>query len=279
LQVTYTKRYSKGLYLLGGYTWQHAIDVAGNTNNLGFIPQNSLDYAAEKGDGDYDIRHRFTLSATYDLPSKKSWGQMLEGWQVTSIVQWQSGPPVLIWDDTNDLSNTDEGPGNGSNERWNIKGDPKNLKWSATEPIPFLANGEDALGNTTYNPVCLALSSKEVLDWTTGCYSQNGTVLYPQAFGTFGNMGRNIFRGPGFFNWDASITKTWKFNERISMQLRGEFFNVANNVNFAPFSMGEDLGDPSSLGRVGTTPDVQAANPVIGSGGSRHIQLGVKFIW
>src|SRR5262249_49357409 len=36
LQVTYTKRYSKGLYLLAGYTWQHAIDVAGNTNNLGY---------------------------------------------------------------------------------------------------------------------------------------------------------------------------------------------------------------------------------------------------
>jgi hypothetical protein len=92
-------------------------------------------------------------------------------------------------------------------------------------------------------------------------------------------MGRNIFRGPGFINWDASVTKTWRLTERVKMQLRGEMFNVANHANFAPFSMGEELGDPSSLGRVNATPDVQTANPVIGSGGSRHIQLGVKFIW
>ncbi len=71
LQVTFTKRYSHGLYLLAGYTFGHAIDTAGSTSNLGFVPQNSLDFAAEKAAGDYDIRHRFTLSASYDLPGKK----------------------------------------------------------------------------------------------------------------------------------------------------------------------------------------------------------------
>jgi hypothetical protein len=284
LQMTLTKRYARGLYLLAGYTWQHAIDTAGNTNNLGYIPQNSFDYAAEKGDGDYDIRHRFTLSATYDLPSRKAWGQMLEGWQVTSIFTWQSGPPVLLWDDTWDLSGTDEGPDDASNERWNIKGDPSRLKWSAKAPIPFLTNTYDDDGNLiAYNPTCASVARTQALldslAYVGGCYAQNGTILFPQAFGTFGNMGRNIFRGPGFINWDASVTKTWRLTERVKMQLRGEMFNVANHANFAPFSMGEELGDPSSLGRVNATPDVQTANPVIGSGGSRHIQLGVKFIW
>ena len=92
LQTTLTHRYSNGLYLLAGYTWAHAIDIAGNTNNLGYAPQNSLDYAAEKGSSDYDIRHRFTFSATYDLPSRKSWAQMLEGWQITTIFQFETGP-------------------------------------------------------------------------------------------------------------------------------------------------------------------------------------------
>ena len=100
LQMTLTHRYSNGLYLLGGYTWAHAIDTTGRTNNLGYVPQNSLDPNAEKASGDYDIRHRFTLSATYDLPSRKSWGQMLEGWQVTSIVQWQTGYPILLYDNS-----------------------------------------------------------------------------------------------------------------------------------------------------------------------------------
>ena len=63
------------------------------------------------------------------------------------------------------------------------------------------------------------------------------------------------------------------------MQFRGEVFNLLNHANFAPFSIGGELGSPSSLGRADATPDVQAANPVVGSGGSRHIQLGLKLIW
>jgi hypothetical protein len=275
LQVTLTHRYSKGLYLLGGYTWGHAIDVAGATDNLasGYIPQNSLDFHAEKGSGDYDIRHRFTLSATYDLPSHKSWGQMLEGWQLTSIFQWQTGIPKLLYDDYNDLSLTGEG-NNASNERWNIQGDPSNLKWSRNAPIPSFSSSD---------PVCLAVANTPALQESLGiagnCYAENGTVIYPMAVGTFGNMGRNIMRGPGFANWDASISKIWRFGERVKFQVRGEMFNAANHANFASGSISGDLSSPSSLGLATATPDVQASNPVIGSGGSRHIQLGAKIIW
>ena len=282
LQVTLTHRYSKGLYLLGGYTWGHAIDVAGTTDNVAgdFIPQNSLDFHAEKGNGDYDIRHRFTLSATYDLPSRKGWAQMLEGWQVTSIIQWQTGAPRLLYDDYNDLSLTGEG-NNSSNERWNIKGDPSNLKWSPTAPIPFLPNTLDEDGNVIRNPICAAVSNtpalQDSLDIAGGCYAQNGTVIYPMAVGTFGNMGRNIFRGPGFVNWDASISKIWRLGEKVKLQVRGEMFNAANHANFA--SLSGDLSSPDSLGLATATPDVAAANPVVGSGGSRHIQLGAKIIW
>jgi hypothetical protein len=275
LQVTLTHRYSRGLYLLGGYTWGHAIDVAGTTNNLAsnFIPQDSTNFSAEKGNGDYDIRHRFTLSATYDLPARRGWGQMLEGWQVTSIVQLQSGHPLLFYDDYDDLSLTGEG-NNNSNERWNIQGDPAKIKWSKSAPIPFLSPTD---------PACLAVANtaalQESLGIVGGCYAENGTVIYPMALGTFGNMGRNIFRGPGFANWDASVSKIWRFSERFKLQVRGEMFNVVNHANFAAGSISGDLSSPSVLGVATATPDVQASNPVIGSGGSRHIQLGAKIIW
>lgn len=284
LQATFTKRYSVGLYLLAGYTYGHAIDTAGNTNNLGFAPQDSNNYNAEKASGDYDIRHRFTLSATYDLPSRKSWGQFLEGWQVTTIVQVETGPPTLFFDNSNDLTGTGEGPGNGNNDRWNISGSPKNLKWSPSSPIPFFADTYDDDGNVlTRDPHCTAVATTQALldalDFATGCFFQNGTTLYPNAFFTFGNMGRNIFRGPGFVNWDASIGKVWWLNERLKLQFRGEVFNLLNHPNFSPSSIGGDLTLPDSLGRANATPDVEAANPVIGSGGSRHIQLGLKVIW
>jgi len=274
LQITLTKRYSRGLYLLAGYTFGHAIDTAGNTSNLGYVPQNSLDYNAEKGSGDYDIRHRFTISATYELPSRKAWGQMLEGWQVTSLATIQTGTPILLYDDDDDLTGTGEGYNNAGNDRWNISGDPSKLKWSHSDPIPFVDASD---------PACQAVATtqalQDALDYMGGCYSENGTVIYPNAFYTFGNMGRNIFRGPGFVNWDASVAKTWALTEKLKFQFRTEVFNLLNHPNFAAGSIGGELGDPSSLGLASATPDVQAANPVIGSGGSRHIQFGLKFIW
>jgi hypothetical protein len=96
-------------------------------------------------------------------------------------------------------------------------------------------------------------------------------------------MGRNIFRGPAFANWDMSVTKRWRLNERMNLQLRGEFFNILNHTNFDLFTMSTDLSDPvyaiNDLAVAKATPGVGVANPVVGSGGSRHIQLGVKLIW
>jgi hypothetical protein len=273
LQVTLTKRYSKGLYLLAGYTYAHAIDTAGATSNLADVPQNSLNYAAEHGSADFDLRHRFTFSATYELPSRKSALQLLEGWQLTSLVTVQSGYPMEFFDADDDFTGTGEGFNNLGNDRWNILGNPTNIHWSQSAPIPFV----DAS-----NPDCVRAANTsalmDVLNQEGGCFVQNGTVLYPNAIGTFGNMGRNIFRGPGFGNWDASVGKNWNLRDRLRLQLRGEFFNVLNHPNFALGSIKKDLGG-SNLGLARATPDVEASNPVIGSGGSRHIQLGLKLIW
>jgi hypothetical protein len=128
LQVTLTTKYSKGLYLLAGYTLSHAIDTAGATSNLANVPQNSLDYAAERGNGDYDIRHRFTLSATCELPSIKSKAQLLEGWQVNSLITVQGGYPMEFYDASDDFTGTSEGFNNAGNDRWNILGNPNNIQ-------------------------------------------------------------------------------------------------------------------------------------------------------
>ena len=273
LQATLTKRYSKGLYLLAGYTYAHAIDTNGETTNLADVPQNSLNFPAEKGDSDYDIRHRFTLAATYEIPSRKSWGQLLEGWEVTSLVTAQSGYPYSFFDDGSDLTGTGEGFNNAGNDRWNILGSPKNIKWVKNGSIPFL-DESDPICQSAANTPALQAS----LDFEEGCFAQNGTVIYPNAVGTFGNMGRNIFRGPNFVDWDGSVGKSWKLTERLKLQIRAELFNVLNHPIFADGSVRKDLFS-FTLGVARATPDVEASNPVIGSGGSRHIQLGAKFIF
>ncbi len=278
LQVTVTKKYSHGLYLLGGYTYSHAIDTAGATSNLADVPQNSQDYAAEKGSGDYDIRHRFTLSATWELPSVHSWGQMLEGWQINTLITAQGGYPMEFYDASDDFTGTGEGFNNDGNDRWNILGNPANIHWgrNAGEGIPFVSDGDPGYSS------CLAAANTpallDALTQNTGCFVQNGTVLYPNAVGTFGNMGRNIFRGPGFADWDGSVGKVWRVSEKVRLQFRGEVFNVLNHPIFSVGSIRKNLGS-TRLGYARGTPDVWASNPVIGSGGSRHIQLGLKLIF
>jgi hypothetical protein len=275
LQTTLTKRYSHGLYGLLGYTYGHAIDTAGETTNLADVPQNSLNFNAEKASGDYDIRHRFTVAVTYEPPAVKAPLQLLKGWQFTTIAMFQTGEPMNFYDGEDDLTLTGEGLNNDGNDRWNISGNPKNIHWGrdAAHEIPFLDASDPTCTAVANTPALMA-----ALNYVEGCYAENGTVLYPNAFGTFGNMGRNIFRGPGFNDWDASAAKTWKLSERLNLQLRAEIFNLLNHPNFSNGSVKADMGG-SHLGEARGTPDVWASNPVIGSGGSRHIQLGAKFIF
>ena len=271
LQVTLTKRYSHGLYLLAGYTYGHAIDTA--TSNLAGVPPNSNDYEAERGNGDYDIRHRFTLSATYDLPSLKTKGQMLEGWQVTGILNLQSGEPYTLGDFNDDISYTGE-----FNDRWNMSGNPRDIHWSAKNPLPYFDFSDDQHSSAACVTQATALGTLDNL-YYYGCYQAGSAVITPPADTTQGTMGRNIFRGPSYANLDFSLSKVWTIKERVRLQIRGEVFNILNHANFDVFTMNTDLSTPSNVGTVVYTPDVAAANPVIGSGGSRHIQLGAKVIW
>jgi hypothetical protein len=112
------------------------------------------------------------------------------------------------------------------------------------------------------------------------------SVLVPNAFGSFGTAGRNIFRDTGFRNLDLSVTKAWKFRERLNAQFRAEAFNVLNHSNFANpwggtsgYGPASGFSDPSFPGNFGcgcNTPDAASANPVLGSGSARAIQLGLK---
>jgi len=118
-----------------------------------------------------------------------------------------------------------------------------------------------------------------------GCYVSQGSVLIPPALGSYGNASRDLFRGPGITNVDLSITKIFRFRERISAQFRAEAFNVFNHPNFANPQGGPNgyaNNDPSAgfgMGCGCITPDVAGSNPVLGSGGPRAIQLGLKILF
>jgi len=147
------------------------------------------------------------------------------------------------------------------------------------DPTTF---GTDGSGNPIGNPDSIAHAALADLE-TFGCYEKKGTVLVPPGLGHFGTMGRNLFRGPRLDNWDFSLVKNTHLGERVTMQFRAEFFNITNHPHFAsPQATTLFNVDPSvssTFGFAGATSDVAAANPVIGTGGPRNIQLGLKFIF
>jgi hypothetical protein len=293
LQTTLTARNYHGLDFVAGYTYSHSLDdMSYNWNQ--YLPQNSLNPAAEHGSSDFDIRHRFTLSATYSIPGKKTWGQLLEGWQLNSILTLQSAQPWQSFDSANNISGTGD-----LADRWDFFGNPSDFKSQGQSSLPFCTGpGQGGCTYTTpagvvqlsaqqsaaFWSACVAKAPDPTMLPTFGCYAHGNSVLVPPAFGTFGNLGRNVFRDTGFHNLDLSISKAWKFKERFGATFRAETFNVLNHPNFAnPWggTTGNGVGatsDPSAgpFGCGCATPDVAAVNPVLGSGSARAIQLGLK---
>jgi hypothetical protein len=113
-----------------------------------------------------------------------------------------------------------------------------------------------------------------------GTLVPGGGVLTAPAYGTLGDAGVNIFRGPDYVNVDVSVAKIWKFKERYSAQFRAEFFNLFNKALYAPTptSTNPASGFNGQFGCSCSTPDTnsQNPNPVLGSGGPRHIQFALK---
>lgn len=286
LQTTLNARNFHGLSAVLGYTYAHALDDVGANWDFGQglgLPQDSAHPGREYASSDFDVRNRFTLSATYVIPGKKSFAQLLEGWQLNSIVTLDSAQPWGPTDSGTDVSGTGESRVASTGiERWDFFGNPSAFT-SGPLPTPYFAG--------TSNAACVADATTPAMMESLGlfgCYAKNGSVMIPPALGSFGTMSRNFFRDSGFRNWDFSVAKNWKLLERLSMQFRAEFFNILNHPNFAnPFGGQNGFGtggfnDPSVPGAFGcgcATPDKAAANPVIGSGGPRATQFGLKFLF
>lgn len=295
LQATLNSRNYHGLSMVMGYTYSHALDMVGANWDFGYgagLPIDSYNVGREYGNSDFDMRQRFTLSLTYAIPGRKGFAQMLEGWELNSIVTLQSAQPwgpIDLGTDAGGTGPLPVSPPAFSPMRWNFFGKTSDFK-SGPTPIPFFPGNHsqtDPTSNAACNSDALSLdggTSGLATDALAlfGCYAKGNSVMIPPALGSFGNMSRNIFPDSGFRNFDFSVAKNWHFGERLRAQFRAEFFNIFNHPNFAnPYGgqNGFGLNDPSvqPFGCGCATPDIAAANPAVGSGGPRSIQLGLKF--
>ena len=262
IQMSLTKRLSNGLQFLASYTYARSIDNAsGGSDSMGEVRDtiniagNQLDNRANRGVSDFDRTHRFVLSYLWDLPrpafaASSTAGRLLfSNWQVAGIVTAMSGLPIDIID-------------GGAGSFYGLSGGNNSLVRPSWAPS---ATTNAAISNIPsgyfFNP--LAFVRPTVL---TGQVipSSNGTATAGATGTDFGNVGRNVLRGPNQTNVDFSVIKRFRFRESKNIELRAEFFNLFNHVNFAnPISnlsavpstsidpiSGQIIGSPGDFGRV-----------------------------
>jgi hypothetical protein len=247
LQVTVSKRFSDGLYFQNAYTWGHCID-----NSSGLRSNTRWNNpAADKGNCDQDIRHRNVLSYIYELPFYKDQhgaiGKLLGGWQINGVTVFQTGTPFNI------TESTDRSLSGAGSDRPDSTGtvvvfqDARNTNTANGGPNRIFNGTGGGTSTAATNPFFRRVGS--------------GTSFALGA-GRFGNLGRNVFHGPGDIIFDVSLIKRTRLGENKAVEFRAEAFNVMNHANF-----GNPNGGISSVnfGRVTTTRD------------PRLIQFGLKF--
>jgi hypothetical protein len=259
LQTTFKVRSWRGLTSTFGYTWSHALDEISEYRAV--IADDTKNIKRDYGNGDYDTRHLFTTSVTYDIPGSSRGPKLLtHGWQVSSLMNWHTGQPY-----------------DASLSGLSLVGDPfagVSHKFSA-------ANG-----------------GTQWIDPTAFCAAGTGTCPTGPIVGgsALGNLSRNKFYGPGYGSVDLSILKNIPIRERLKIQLRAEMFNLFNRVNLAsgPGSVPTSpcVANPATgrcapvtnpnfggFGLVNDTIGDFNGAPGIGPGEAFNMQLAIKIIF
>ncbi|MBI3653339.1 MAG: TonB-dependent receptor [Acidobacteria bacterium] len=257
LWVTAKQRLARGLQFNASYTWSKSLDY-NSLNSQGVVVQDSNNIRGDRGLSDYDARHRFVISGLYELPFKGN--RLVEGWQLSTIVQLQSGNPVNIL-----AGNPLAIPGT------TIGG----ANIAALTGIATLR--PDVVGNIqTLGRVTQWFTNKVCDPRAPGGCPAGSVFALPVASGNvfhFGNLGRNVIIGPGFTNTDFSVLKNTKIAESLRVQFRAEVFDIFNHANF---------GQPGRVAQVGSTTFGVITNTRFAtgdSGSSRQIQFALKFIF
>jgi hypothetical protein len=259
-QTTLRKRFSQGLELNANYTFSKGMDDVSDTfttKNAGgaAYPTDSWDPKLDYGPADYNVKHRVVASFVYDVPFMKT-NRWVGGFQLSGIVTVQSGPDFSISDssvDSNkDTQFNDRGVYIGSGK---ITDAINHNQSPATGYLPL----SSVAGANPVNPAFAMLNTTPL-----PCPVTENMGLWCNQ----GEMQRNSLVGPGFFDTDFGVTKSFRITESTRLRFEGNFFNLFNHPNFTPPTSNLAAGN---FGQSTSTFDNQH------SGGPRVTQLAVRF--
>ncbi len=221
LQFTLERRFAKGVTILTNYQFAKSIDDTSQNKVNGITRTNPFSQSYDKGLSEFHRAHVFNFSGLWDLPWSPKSGMartLLGGWSMNGIINLNTGQPFTVG------SGVDNARTGAGGQRADLIGDP------------------NMGGDRSRQAVITEYLRK--------------AAFAPNAIGTYGNLGRNTFFGPGFANVDAGLVKNFKWNERVNTFLRFEAFNVLNRVNLnnpttaqnnANFMRITSAGDPRIL--------------------------------
>jgi len=281
LQANLNFRGYHGLTSTVNYTYSHSIDNA--SDGFDFVPQatqpdNSRAPDRERANSNFDVRQRFSWILDYKLPGAKWMPKLTSGWALDGVVTLVTGAPVNLITFGAQPGSLGTADFNGSNE--------------------FL-DRPDIIGNPLQGQ-SLPSAYLNLADLAVPCILNNtaasGTATCIPGTQHFGDAGRNAFPGPHYRNFDLAFSKSTPLGERVKMEIRADFFNIFNHPNFSnpvlpnffidflqngltttPIGPNQYLGTGSGFLPITATPDVGSANPFLGGGGPRNIQISMRF--
>ncbi|MBM3765162.1 MAG: TonB-dependent receptor [Acidobacteria bacterium] len=241
------QRFNKGYTYLLGYTWSRSIDSgSGIRVNDGdnLFPANNYNFRSERGLSQFHQLHRFTSSALYELPfgkNKRDLGRagnaVLGGWSLGTILTMSTGSPF-----------NGGGCGDIASNTQGSRGDATGISPYVSNPTPQEYFKRHSSGRGAAAITCTTLDSRGFNELT---YRE-------------GNISRNVYIGPGVFNWDFSVLRRFDIVERMNLEFRFESFNFTNHPNW-----GNPDTNLTSL-NYGT---------ISGARGMRTNQFGLKLAW
>jgi hypothetical protein len=294
LQVTLVQRNFHGLTLNAAYTYARDLATPKGGNNPFITNSNcvSCEYGAQTP------THSVGITLVYALPGIKSPAQLLEGWQISSAINLQTGVPFRGTDSSNDFAGVNDNRGllGGTPEQWSLYGKASDFNFQTLNPLQcygfgfFSAIGVcqgappvSCVNAANAEPVNAAMNAENPGSSSglaslnaTGCYvSKNGkSVIIPPAQGTFGNMKPGQLIGPPFHEWDLSLRKAFKVHDRLDLEFSLSAFNV---LNVHAYSLGFTGGIVNVRVLFGVSSgQPNDGNPVNGTGGARQVLLGLK---
>ncbi|HEV2488230.1 MAG TPA: TonB-dependent receptor [Candidatus Acidoferrales bacterium] len=269
--VQIQRRFSHDLIFQGNYTYSKVIDDAdGSQSNFSPLIDNANPRAA-RGRANFDITHAFKTNFVYALPFGKGerfatrggiLNDVVGGWKVSSVVTLQSGAPFSILSGRGTLNRN----GRSGLETASIGMSASQLKNAIHLSFP----------STIFGPIIIDPSFISGSGRGAGPDGLTCSPLVANGFcnplpGQQGNLSKNMFNGPKFFNTDLSILKSIPIRESMSLQLRGDAFNAFNHPTFF---VGDQSINSSAFGQV------SGVNGTISNGGgARVLQIGAEFIF